>query len=87
MFSKRDRRQPIPADAEDPFIRQIVQYIEAYRTSWGAVHRVIYDRQEDTLWQRRIAGAGERVELTSIGCDLDVDRAYLKVFEASPGSP
>lgn len=46
-----------------------------------------FHRQEDTLWQRRIAGAGERVELTSIGCDLEVDRAYLKVFAGSTGAP
>ncbi|MEO7593885.1 MAG: Uma2 family endonuclease [Byssovorax sp.] len=43
-------------------------------------------RQEDTTWQRRIAGAGERVTLASIGCELEVDRAYLKVFGASAGS-
>jgi Uma2 family endonuclease len=45
-----------------------------------------FHRQEETTWQRRIAGAGERVELASIGCDLEVDRAYLKVFGASAGS-
>ena len=37
------RPKPIPPGAEDPFIRQLVPYIEAYRTSWGAVYRVIYD--------------------------------------------
>jgi type VI secretion system protein ImpI len=37
------RPQPIPKGAEDPFIRQIIPYIEAYRTAWGAVYRVIYD--------------------------------------------
>jgi type VI secretion system protein ImpI len=37
------RAQPIPKGAEDPFIRQIIPYIEAYRTAWGAVYRVIYD--------------------------------------------
>lgn len=42
--------------------------------------------QKETTWQRRIAGAWEREALTSIGCDLEVDRAYLEVFEASVGS-
>jgi type VI secretion system protein ImpI len=37
------RPKPIPPGAEDPFIRQLVPYIEAYRTAWGAVYRVIYD--------------------------------------------
>lgn len=37
------RPKPIPPGAEDPFIRQLVPYLEAYRTSWGAVYRVIYD--------------------------------------------
>jgi Uma2 family endonuclease len=46
-----------------------------------------FHRQGDATWQRRIAGAGERVELASIGCDLDVDRAYLKVFSGSVGAP
>jgi type VI secretion system protein ImpI len=35
--------KPIPPGAEDPFIRQLVPYIEAYRAAWGAVYRVIYD--------------------------------------------
>ncbi len=38
------------------------------------------------MWQLRIAGAGDRVELASIGCDLDADRAYLKVFSGSAGA-
>jgi type VI secretion system protein ImpI len=37
------RPKPIPPGAEDPFIRQVVPYIEAYRAAWGAVYRVIYD--------------------------------------------
>jgi Uma2 family endonuclease len=43
-------------------------------------------RQADGTWQRRVAGAGERVIFESIGCELDVDRAYLKVFAASASS-
>jgi type VI secretion system protein ImpI len=37
------KQKPIPPGGEDPFIRQLVPYIEAYRTAWGAVYRVIYD--------------------------------------------
>ena len=37
------RRAPIPPGAEDPFVRQAVPYIEAYRTAWSGVYRVIYD--------------------------------------------
>lgn len=37
------RPKPIPPGQEDPFVRQLVPYIEAYRTAWGAVYRVIYD--------------------------------------------
>jgi type VI secretion system protein ImpI len=35
--------KPIPPAAEDALIRQLVPYIEAHRTSWGAVYRVIHD--------------------------------------------
>jgi type VI secretion system protein ImpI len=35
--------KPIPPGGEDPFIRQVIPYIEAYRAAWGAVYRVIYD--------------------------------------------
>jgi type VI secretion system protein ImpI len=37
------QKKPIPPGGEDPFIRQVVPYLEAYRASWGAVYRVIYD--------------------------------------------
>lgn len=37
------RQKPIPPGGEDPFIRQVVPYIEAYRAAWGAVYRVVYD--------------------------------------------
>ncbi len=35
--------KPIPPGPEDPFVRQLVPYIEAYRTAWGTVYRVVYD--------------------------------------------
>ena len=37
------RRAPIPPGAEDPYVRQVVPYIEAYRAAWGAVYHVVYD--------------------------------------------
>jgi type VI secretion system protein ImpI len=37
------RQKPIPPGGEDPFVRQVVPYLEAYRAAWGAVYRVIYD--------------------------------------------
>ncbi len=37
------RPKAIPPGGEDPFVRQVVPYIEAYRAAWGAVYRVVYD--------------------------------------------
>lgn len=37
------RQKPIPPGGEDPFVRQVVPYVEAYRAAWGAVYRVVYD--------------------------------------------
>jgi type VI secretion system protein ImpI len=37
------KAKPIPPGGEDPFVRQVVPYLEAYRAAWGAVYRVIYD--------------------------------------------
>ncbi len=37
------RAQAIAPGQEDPFIRQVLPYIEAYRAAWGAVYRVVYD--------------------------------------------
>jgi Uma2 family endonuclease len=39
-----------------------------------------FQRQPDGTWQRRVAGAGDRVAFESLGCEVRVDRAYLKVF-------
>ncbi|AKT38896.1 type VI secretion system-associated FHA domain protein [Chondromyces crocatus] len=37
------RSKQVAPGAEDAYVRQLVPYIEAYRASWGAVYRVIYD--------------------------------------------
>ena len=46
-----------------------------------------FHRQADGTWQRRVAGVGERVVFESIGCELEVDRAYLEVFREGARSP
>lgn len=33
----------LPPGAEDPYVRQVAPYIEAYRQAWQTVYRVIYD--------------------------------------------
>ncbi|HTN84704.1 MAG TPA: Uma2 family endonuclease [Sorangium sp.] len=50
----------------------------------------VFTRQPDGAWLLRIHGPGERAELSSLGCALDVDRVYLDVFEqgaAGDGPP
>lgn len=37
------RYGPTPPGAEDPYVRQVTPYIEAYRQAWQTVYRVIYD--------------------------------------------
>lgn len=43
MAAYSQRPKPVPPGAEDPYLRQLVPYIEAYRGAWGAVYRVVYD--------------------------------------------
>jgi type VI secretion system protein ImpI len=37
------RRRPVQPGQEDPFIRQLVPFVEAYRTAWANVYRVVYE--------------------------------------------
>ncbi len=37
------RKQPIAPGAEDPYVRQLLPYLEAYRAAWGTVYRILYD--------------------------------------------
>jgi Uma2 family endonuclease len=46
-----------------------------------------FHRQADGTWQRRAAGSGDRVVFEALGCEVEVDRAYLKVFGELAGSP
>lgn len=53
----------------------------------------VFTRQADGSWLLRFHGPGERAELSSLGCTLDVDRVYQDVFEqgatgeAPPAAP
>jgi Uma2 family endonuclease len=40
-----------------------------------------YSLQPDGTWVLRVLGAGERLALPAIGCEVAVDRVYLKVFK------
>ncbi|NUP11505.1 MAG: FHA domain-containing protein [Polyangiaceae bacterium] len=43
MRALAHRYGPLPPGAEDPYIRQVAPYVEAYRQAWQTVYRVIYD--------------------------------------------
>ncbi|MBW2529696.1 MAG: FHA domain-containing protein [Deltaproteobacteria bacterium] len=38
-----ERTRPVQPGQEDPFIRQLVPYIEAYRGAWSNVYRLVYE--------------------------------------------
>jgi Uma2 family endonuclease len=42
-----------------------------------------YKRGDDGVWSLHESGAGERLVLASIGCEIAVDEVYLKVFPPS----
>jgi type VI secretion system protein ImpI len=37
------RKRPVPPGSEDPFVRQLVPYVEAYRSAWSNVYRLVYE--------------------------------------------
>ena len=39
-----------------------------------------FERHDDGSWLLRESRAGDRLELPSLGCTIDVDELYLKVF-------
>ena len=41
--SIRRPKKAITPGSEDPYLRQLVPYVEAYRNAWGAAYRTIYD--------------------------------------------
>jgi Uma2 family endonuclease len=44
-----------------------------------------FRRQPDGAWLLRILERGDTLVLPSIGCEVSVDRAYLKVFDPLVG--
>ncbi|MBI4705128.1 MAG: FHA domain-containing protein [Deltaproteobacteria bacterium] len=42
MAVAQRRLQPVAPGQEDPFVRQVAPYIEAYRSAWGNVYRLVY---------------------------------------------
>jgi len=38
-----ERTRPVQPGQEDPFIRQLVPYVEAYRGAWSNVYRLVYE--------------------------------------------
>jgi len=36
-------QRPVQPGQEDPFVRQLVPYLEAYRTAWADVYRLVYE--------------------------------------------
>jgi Uma2 family endonuclease len=60
-------------------IPSLVDYVLVSQTGGYVEHHV---RQADGSWLMREHGTGERIELVSIGCGIDFDDLYLKVFDA-----
>jgi Uma2 family endonuclease len=62
----------------------LVDYVLVSQTEVLVEHHV---RQPDGSWLMREHRAGGRIALSSIGCGLDVDDLYLKVFSAESPAP
>ena len=60
-------------------IASLVDYVLVSQAEVLVEHHV---RQPDGSWLMREHGTGERIELVSIGCGIDFDDLYLKVFDA-----
>ena len=58
-------------------IPSFVDYVLVSQTEVLVEHHL---RQPDGSWLMREHRAGQRIELVSIGCAVDVDELYLKVF-------
>lgn len=58
-------------------VASLEHYVLASQSSQLVEH---YQRQQDGTWVYRALGPGERLVLASLGCELEIDRAYLKVF-------
>jgi Uma2 family endonuclease len=67
--------------------RSITTFREYVLVAQDAVSVERYTRGEDGVWSLHESGAGERLVLASIGCEIAVDEIYLKVFPASSSIP
>lgn len=82
------RKQAIAPGAEDPYLRQLLPYLEAYRAAWGTVYRILYDHlarlQPDVrmAYLRRLAA-----EQASVSAEPDFQKLaqYYGVDPAAMG--
>jgi type VI secretion system protein ImpI len=84
------RRPPITPGAEDPYVRQAVPYIEAYRAAWGSVYRLVYEsvgRLPAELRANYLARLG--LEHPAVGTESDFQKlaAYYGVDAGTLGEP
>ena len=63
--------------------RSIATFREYVLVAEDVVSVERYTRGDDGVWSLHESGAGERLVLASIGCEIAVDEIYLKVFPAS----
>jgi Uma2 family endonuclease len=63
--------------------RSIATFREYVLVAQDAVSVERYTRGDDGVWSLHESGAGERLVLASIGCEIAVDEIYLKVFPAA----
>jgi Uma2 family endonuclease len=63
--------------------RSIATFREYVLVAQDGVSVERYTRGDDGVWSLHESGAGERLVLASIGCEIAVDEIYLKVFPAS----
>jgi len=86
----QEKQKPITPGAEDAYIRQLQPYLEASRTAWGGVYRVIYDHlprlapEVRQNYLKRLA-----MEQPSIGAEQDYQKLsqYYGVDPRMLGEP
>jgi len=67
--------------------RSIETFREYVLVAQDSVSVERYTRGDDGVWSLHESGAGERLVLASIGCEIAVDEIYLKVFPAPAAKP
>ncbi|MEZ4295419.1 MAG: Uma2 family endonuclease [Polyangiaceae bacterium] len=63
-------------------IDTLVDYVLLSQTAMLVEH---FHRREDGAWLYRTLGPGDRLSLSSLGCDVPVERLYFKVLPAKQG--